>query len=177
VIVWPDLVVAAFALLFALKGWKRGFVAEIGGFVALAAAVWAALLYPGTLDTTAENLLHVGPGSAHVVGMAVFAVLVYAVLMTISSLLSRIAKLPIIGIGNGIGGAAIGVAKVLIVCWAVVYVLLFFPIPRDLRQDLRHSTVVEALAESNGRVDDMVRGTLPWFVKPFAEPLFARHRS
>ena len=65
----------------------------------------------------------------------------------------------------------------LIVSWAVVYVVLFFPIPRDLRHDLRQSTVVAALAEQNARVDDFFRGTLPWFVKPFAEPLFARHRS
>jgi uncharacterized membrane protein required for colicin V production len=177
VIVWPDLVIAAFALLFALKGWKRGFVAEIGGFVALAAAVWAAIVYPGSLDKTMESTLHLGPGSAHVAGMAVFAVLVYVVLMVISSLLSRIANLPIIGIGNGLGGAAIGVCKVLLFAWAVVYVVLFFPIPRDLREDLRHSSVISMLSEPNNRVDGYVKGALPWFVKPFAEPLFARHRS
>ncbi|HTW84100.1 MAG TPA: CvpA family protein [Candidatus Sulfotelmatobacter sp.] len=176
-ITWPDLVVAAFALLFVLKGWKRGFVAEIGGFVALACAVWAALLYRGSLDDLVERTLHLGPGSAHVVGMAAFAVFVYVVLMVLSSVLSRIAKLPVIGIGNSVGGALIGVLKVLLVTWAVVYVVLFFPIPRDLRTDLRHSTVIAALSEHNGQVDGMVKNALPWFVKPFAEPLFARHRS
>ena len=41
-ITWPDLVIGGIALLLALKGWKRGFVTEIGGFIALAAATWAA---------------------------------------------------------------------------------------------------------------------------------------
>lgn len=174
---WPDLVVAAFALLFALKGWKRGFVAEIGGFVALAAAVWAAITYNGALDPWVEHTLHAGPGSAHVIGMAILAVLVYVILMLISSVLSRIAKLPIIGIGNGIGGAIIGVLKVLLATWAIVYIVLFFPIPRDLRLDLRHSVVVASLSDNNRKVDTYVSNALPWFVKPFAEPLFARHRS
>jgi hypothetical protein len=97
--------------------------------------------------------------------------------MVISSMLSRIAKLPVIGIVNGLGGALIGVCKVLLFAWAVVYVTLFFPIPRDLRTDLRHSRLVTMLADQNDRVDGYVKGALPWFVKPFAEPLFARHRS
>ena len=55
-VTWPDLVISAALLVFALKGWKRGFVAEIGGFIALAAAVWAALRYPGVLDDSVHRL-------------------------------------------------------------------------------------------------------------------------
>ena len=117
---WPDLVIVVIALLFALKGWKRGFVAEIGGFIALAAAIWAALIYPGTFDSTIQQLTHLGEGSVHVIGMVSFALLVYVALMVISSMLSRIARLPVIGIGNGIGGALVGVVKALLGAWAVI---------------------------------------------------------
>jgi len=176
VLTWPDLVIGAIALIFALKGWKRGFVAEIGGFIALAAAIWAALRYPGTLDQLITDYTHVGEGSAHVIGMVAFAVIVYIALMVISAVLSTIAKLPVIGIGNGLGGAAVGIAKALLGTWAVLYVALFFPLPNDLRGDLHNSQIVALVTAQNPQIDTIVKGTMPWFVRPFVEPLFLRHR-
>ena len=173
---WPDLVIGGIALLFALKGYKRGFVSEIGGFIALAAAIWAALRYPGTLDDFAKTTLHVGEGSAHVVGMIAFAAAVYVALLAISLALSRIAKLPVIGIGNGVGGAAVGIAKSLVGVWAVLYIALFFPLPSDLRDDLHRSQLVAAVTSQNSTVDGFVTGTMPWFVRPLVKPIFDRHR-
>jgi uncharacterized membrane protein required for colicin V production len=176
VITWPDLVIGGIALLFALKGWKRGFVSEIGGFIALAAAVWAALRYPGTFDADAAKYVHLGDGSAHVVGMIAFAAIVYVALLVISMVLARFAKLPVIGLGNAIGGSAVGIAKALVGVWIVLYVLLFFPLPTDLRGDLHRSSLVGAVTAPNEQVDTVVRGTMPWFVRPLVAPFFARHR-
>jgi uncharacterized membrane protein required for colicin V production len=175
-VTWPDLVIAVIALLFALKGWNRGFVAEIGGFIALAAAIWAALSYPGTFDRTVQQLTNLGAGSAHVIGMVAFALIVYVALMVISAVLSRIARLPVIGIGNGIGGALVGVVKALLGTWAVVYVALFFPLTRDLRADLHNSQVVAFVSQDNAQIDAYMRSTMPWWVRPLVSPLFARHR-
>ena len=173
---WPDLVIGAIALLFALKGWKRGFVKEIGGFIALAAAIWAALHYPGTLDGVMHDYFHVSPGSAHVAGMVTFAVLVYVALLAISVVLAGIARLPVIGLGNALGGAAIGVIKALVGTWAVLYVALFFPLTTDLRNDLRGSQIVALVTSENPQIDGLVKNTMPWFVRPLVQPLFARHR-
>ncbi|MDP9106160.1 MAG: CvpA family protein [Candidatus Eremiobacteraeota bacterium] len=173
---WPDLVIGFIALLFGLKGWKRGFVAEIGGFIALAAAIWAAIHYPGTFDAFFRDVVHIGEGSAHVVGMVVFALAVYVALMVISSVLSRIAKLPVIGLGNGLGGALIGIAKSLVGVWVVLYVLLFFPLTRDIRADFHNSTLVGLVTAENPQIDGMLQATMPWFVRPLVAPLFARHR-
>lgn len=173
---WPDLVIAAIALVFALKGWKRGFVNEIGGFVALVAAVWAALRYPGSLDAFARGVLHLGYGSAHVVGMLLFAAVVYVALLVVSAALSRVARLPVIGLGNAAGGAAVGVIKALAGTWIVLYVMLFFPLSRDLRADLHRSVLVGSVTAENPAVDRVVEGTMPWFVRPLVRPLFANHR-
>ncbi len=173
---WPDLVIGFIALLFALKGWKRGFVAEIGGFIALAAAIYAAIRYPGTFDTFLRDAMHLGDGSAHIVGMVVFALTVYIALLVISSVLSRIAKLPVIGLGNGLGGALVGVTKALVGVWVVLYVLLFFPLTRDIRGDLHNSTAVAFVTQENPQIDAFLRGTMPWFVRPLVAPLFSRHR-
>lgn len=173
---WPDVVILFIALLFALKGWKRGFVAEIGGFIALAASIWAALHYPGTLDPLMSDFFHLGDGSAHVAGMVTFAIIVYVALLVISGVLSRIAKLPVIGLGNGAGGAAVGVIKALVGVWAVLYVVLFFPLNRDLRGDLHRSSLVALVTQQNPQIDGFVKGTMPWFVRPLVTPLFDRHR-
>jgi uncharacterized membrane protein required for colicin V production len=175
-VTWPDLVIAAIALLFAMKGWKRGFVAEIGGFIALWAAIWAALHYPGVLDQPARDYVHVNAGSAHVVGMIAFALIVYVALLAISAILSGIAKLPVIGLGNALGGAAIGIVKAAVGVWVVLYVLLFFPLTNDLRTDLHNSQLVTIVTAENPYIDGVVKNTMPWFVRPLVQPIFARHR-
>lgn len=173
---WPDLVIGAIALLFALKGWKRGFVKEIGGFIALSAAIWAAINYPGTFDGAVRAFTHLGEGSAHVIGMVSFAVIVYIALMVISSVLGSIARLPVIGLGNALAGAAIGIVKAVLGTWAVLYVALFFPIPQDVRTDLHNSQLVALVTSENPYVDTIVKNTMPWFVRPFVAPLFTHHR-
>jgi hypothetical protein len=108
--------------------------------------------------------------------MAMFAIAVYIVLMLVSATLSRVARLPVIGLGNALGGAAIGVVKAVLGLWVVLYVALFFPLSPDLRGDLHASRLVAYITQDNGRVDALVKGTLPWFVRPFAQPFFNRHR-
>jgi uncharacterized membrane protein required for colicin V production len=173
---WPDVVIVGIALIAALKGFKRGFVAELGGTLALAAAVIAGFLYNGVLDQLIESIMHVGVGSSHVIGLIAFALLVYAVFMGASLLLGTIAKLPILGIGNSIGGAGVGIVKAAVGLWAVLYICLFFPLTPDLRADFHRSPLVVMLASPNEQLDGTIRGNMPWFAKPFAQPFFNRHR-
>ena len=176
-VTWPDLVIGAIVLIFALKGWKRGFVAEIGGFIALVAAIWSAFQYRGALDEPVQRYLGVKPDSAHVVGMIVFAGIVYVVLLVLSGVLSRVARLPIIGVGNAAGGAVIGAIKGAVGVWAILYVVLFFPLTRDLRGDLHASRLVALETSPNRQIDGILKTTMPWYVRTLTIPLFARHHA
>ncbi len=173
---WPDLVIGGLALMFALKGWKRGFVSELAGAVAAFVAIVAAIRYPGSLDDLAQRYAHASAGAAHVVGMVVFAVAVYAAVMAVAWIFSRFAKLPVISFGNAIGGVLVGLTKAFVGAWAVLYVALFFPLTHDIRTDLRRSTMVGIVTQPNRTVDGLMRGALPSFVKPFADPIFTNHR-
>lgn len=175
-ITWPDIVLAAFALIAALRGWKRGFVGELGGFVALAAGLWMGYRYDGSYDKTIAAITHLGTGSAHVVGMAASAFLVYFVLLAASLLLGRIAKLPVLGTGNAIAGGALGVVKAALVSWAILYVALFFPLTPDVRSDLRRSQLVAIVTQPNARLDVVLEQQMPDFLRPIIDPLFSRHR-
>jgi uncharacterized membrane protein required for colicin V production len=176
-LVWPDIVIGGIALLFALKGWKRGFVSELGGAVALFLAIVAAFYYPGNLDDFAEAISHTGTGSAHVIGLVLFCVIVYVLTMGLAWLLGRVAKLPVITWGNSALGAVVGICKGLVGAWVVLYLILFFPLASDVRHDLHESTLVQIVTQPNERLDGVLRGTMPWFVKPFVGPIFDRHRA
>jgi uncharacterized membrane protein required for colicin V production len=173
---WPDIVIGGFALFGALKGFKRGLVSELAGALALFVAVVAAIRYPGSLDDLAQRYVHAEAGTAHILGMVVFALAAYAAVMALAWMVGRFAKLPIISLGNSFGGAAVGLAKALVAAWAVLYIALFFPIANGLRADLKRSTMVAIVTAPNAAVDDFMRASLPGFVKPYADPIFTNHR-
>lgn len=173
--VWPDLLIGAILLIAAVKGWRRGFVAELGGAVAFFAALATPWRYNGSADGWIAGIVHLGPGSAHVVGMFLTGLLTYAIIIAIAWLLSGIAKLPVIGIGNGIGGAMIGFLKGAVLCWLVLYLALFFPLSPDLRSDLHRSQLVHALVQPDDRIDHAILATMPWFARPFLRPYFRLH--
>ena len=173
---WPDLVIAAVLLIAALKGFKRGFIMELAGAFAVVLSLVVPWFYNGAFDRTIGETLHVGPGSAHVVAMFAVGIATYAAVLIIARVLSAVAKLPILGIGNAFGGAAIGLLKGFVLLWIVLYVALFFPLSRDLRADLHRSVLAGVIAMPNGYVDDALSAALPPFARPLTDPIFARHR-
>lgn len=174
---WPDLVIGGITLFFAIKGFRNGFVAELAGTIALIIALIAAFWYPGVFDNAVHALTGLTSGSAHMLGLVLWAILAYAVVMFVAWLLGRIARLPVIGIANGIGGALLGGGKVLLGAWAVLYVLLFLPLPNDLRADLHRSSLVQLVTAPDEQIDATLRGALPWFVRPFMGPIFDHHKA
>lgn len=173
---WPDLVIILIAIIFAVKGWRRGFILEIGGFIALVAAVGAAIGYPGIFDAFTRDLFNISEGSAHIVGMLAFAILVYVTLMVLSAVLSRFAKLPVFNVVDAVGGAAVGVVKSVVGVWIVLYFVLFMPLATDVRGDLKRSGFVALISQADKPVDDVVKSNIPWFMRPMTQPLFDRHK-
>lgn len=172
---WPDLIIGGITIFFAVRGFQKGFVSELAGAVAVFVAIVAAFRYTGAFDGTVTGLTGLTAGSAHAVGLLIFAIIAYAVVMLIAYLLGRIAKLPMLGLVNGVMGAIIGACKALFGAFIVLYAVLFLPIPSDLRHDLHRSALVALVTQPDAAVDDAVTGLMPWFVRPLLGPFFARH--
>lgn len=172
---WPDLIIGGITVFFAIRGFGKGFVSELAGAVAVFVAVVAAFQYNGAFDGIVTTLTGLTHGSAHAVGLLAFAIMAYAFVMLIAWLLGRIAHLPAIGLVNGILGAALGACKALFGAFLVLYIVLFFPLPNDLRRDLHRSALVSLVTQPDASVDEAVRGLMPWFVRPLANPFFGRH--
>jgi membrane protein required for colicin V production len=176
-IAWPDILIGGLLFIALLKGYKRGFVMELSGAIALAASLITPWFYGGIFDKPLQRWLHLGPGSTHVAGMFAVGIATYIAVMLVARALNMVAKLPVLGLGNALAGGAIGVAKAAVALWLLLYVALFFPLSGDIRADLHRSMLVRVLTQPNQRVDDAIIATLPSFVRPFAQPVFARHRA
>ena len=175
-VVWPDILIGAILIVALLKGYKRGFVMELAGAIALVLSFITPWFYGGVFDKPLQQWVHLGPGSAHVVGMFAVGVLTYVAIMLLARAVNIVAKLPVLGLGNALAGGAIGVLKAAAAIWVVLYVALFFPLTRDIRADLHRSVLVQVITQPNTRVDDAIVSTLPAFARPVLLPVFARHR-
>ena len=173
---WPDILIAFILLIGALKGFKRGLVSEIGGFIAIVVAFWSALHYNGAFDSLVASFTGATPGSAHVIAMVAFAILIYIVMLALSVALSVFAHLPVLGFANNILGVPVGIVKAAVLVWAVIYVALFFPLPSDVRADLHHSPLVGLATQPNAQVDAAIVSTMPWFARPFVQGFLKSHR-
>jgi len=173
---WPDILIVAILIIGALKGYKRGLVSEIGGFIAIVLAFWSALHYNGAFDSWVQSLTKTTSGSAHVIGMIAFGIAIYLVLLALSLALGIFVKLPFIGIADNILGIPVGIVKAAVLVWAVIYIALFFPLSADVRADLRQSSLVHVATQPNDKIDAAVISTMPWFARPFVASFLKSHR-
>lgn len=172
---WPDVVIVIVLAIAILKGYSRGFVTELGGAVAVTAALVTPWFYGGNFDAQISRLTNLGPGSAHVVGMFATGLGTYVLILIVARLLGTIAKLPLLGLGNALGGAVIGFAKGAVLLWLVLFIALFFPLSPDIRDGLHQSRLAPYLVTYDAPLDDAILSTIPWFARPFAIPYFRRH--
>ena len=157
------------------KGYSRGFVSELGGAVAVTAALATPWFYNGSFDAQIGRLFKVGPGSAHVIGMFATGILTYVFILIVARALGTVAKLPLLGLGNAIGGAIVGFAKGAILLWLLLFVALFFPLSADIRASLDRSRLAPYLVIYDAQIDDALLSRIPWFARPFVMPYFKRH--
>jgi uncharacterized membrane protein required for colicin V production len=172
---WPDAVIIIVLAIATFKGYSRGFVAELGGAVAVTAALITPWFYNGSFDRQIEGITKLGPGSAHVIGMFCTGLATYALVLLAARLLGAIAKLPVLGLGNKLAGALVGFAKGAILLWLVLFVALFFPLSPDIRDGLHQSRLAPYLVIYDAPIDDAMLSTIPWFARPFVMPYFRRH--
>ena len=172
---WPDAVIVVILALATFKGFRRGFVSELGGLAALAAAIVAPFYYNGVADAQIQSYTKLDAGQAHITGMVLTALFAYAVVLAVASLLQRIARLPVLGTGNALAGAVAGCAKGAILIWIVLFVALLFPLTPSIRDSLKASRLVPYFTSFDDPAARALESVTPPFLRPLLDPLFGRH--
>jgi membrane protein required for colicin V production len=170
---WPDIVIVVVLALAVIKGFIRGFVSEVGGVVAVAAAFAAAFYYNGILDDAIAQTFKADRGIAHMLGVVATGVVVYVVILLFFFILRQFTKLPGLGTLNALGGMVAAAMKGVVLLWVALFVALLFPLSHQVRADLRRSQLVEILAHENPQIDSAVLARLPDFAKPYVKPVLA----
>jgi uncharacterized membrane protein required for colicin V production len=173
---WPDIAIAAVLMIAVLKGYKRGFIMEISGMVALALSLITPWLYNGAFDDALARAAHLGSGSAHVIAMFAVGAATYLAVLLLARALSSVRHVPVLGVGNALSGAIVGFLKGAVFLWVIIYIALFFPLTRDVRADLHRSRLVSYVTAPNTIVDRKIIASIPWFARPYVQPVFDRHR-
>ena len=172
---WADIFILLIVAIMAARGFERGLIREIAGFVALAAALIVPWYYSGALDEPIAGSLRVELPVAHVIALAGCAAIAYAVVLLVAAYLGRIKKMPVLGLGNAVAGAVAGLVKGVIFVWIVLFVALFFPLSPGIRASLHGSHIATYLMSYNRPIDASIEATIPPWTLPLLQPYFKRH--
>lgn len=168
----PDAIVVLVLVVGALKGFARGFVAELGGIAAIVVGLIAPWHYNGAADAQIRALTKLPAASAHVAGMVGTGIAAYVIVLIVVSILARIAKLPLLGTGNALAGAVVGALKGAALIWIALFVLTLFPLAPNVRTSLKQSHFVWYFTMFDAPIDAAVVKAVPSFARPLISPLF-----
>lgn len=174
-VAWADVAIFAVLALTTARGYWRGFIGELAGIVALAAALIVPFYYNGILDDPIHNVTGAAPPIAHIAGMGISSVFAYLAIVIVASIFGRIKKVPVLGFGDALAGAAIGLLKGAAFIWVALFIALFFPLNKPIRDSLHKSYLATAIVADDATIDRAVQGAIPTFVLPWVAPFFKRH--
>lgn len=172
---WADIVIFVVLAFTTYRGYSRGFISELAGIVALVAALAVPWYYNGVLDEPIHGATGIATPIAHLVGMAISGIAAYIIVLVVANVLGRVKKIPLLGFGNALGGAAVGFLKGAILVWLVLFIALFFPLTVPIRSSLHQAKIAPYFVTYDATIDRAVESAIPSFVLPFVMPLFRRH--
>ena len=140
-----DWLIAAATLLFALNGYVRGFVV---GALSLAGFVVGAIV--GT--RIADALLSAGAASPYAPLFGLLGALTAGAILatgmgSVGMRLRGVMRLPLLGLLDGLGGAALGAAVALCVAWVLGVIVVSLPNSGTLGADVEGSQILRRLDE------------------------------
>lgn len=121
-----DAAICLVAALFALAGYRRGLLLELGSVAGFFAGMAVASAYWFSLATALHRWL-ANETAAAVAAFVILFALGYVVVILVASVLGRLARLLLLGWLDGLGGAAVGLIKAAFVLELALLLLARLP--------------------------------------------------
>jgi len=147
-----DVALAVLLLLFAVRGFVRGFFRELFGFAAILAGVAASLLYTERVALEIAPFVALADQLRHAVAFVGIFVVVHSVLNLIGFVLERLTFNIVLRTASRLGGAGFGAAKGAAILAFVLLFLHLFPVDENLDRKLMNSEVARNLSAVAGAV-------------------------
>lgn len=121
-----DIIILIPLLWAAFMGFKKGFIIELAGIIALLFGIYGAI---GFSDLTADKLTRLTNIQSQYIPIIAFVITFIAVVAAvffIAKLLERIVKIAALGVVNRIAGSVFSVTKVILILSALFFVIKAF---------------------------------------------------
>jgi hypothetical protein len=161
-------------------GWRAGLIAEffdLGSLaVGLVVAFWLWSLLAGGLPPTWP----LSDAERRLMAFWLVFLFVYAGMRVIGWVVDKrrhvFRDLPAAKWIGGIGGGLIAIAKILVTFFVILYLVLFLPIDRQLRETLRQSPIAIRLDALFPPINDAFINLTPRLVRTVVRPIMNAHR-
>jgi membrane protein required for colicin V production len=121
-----DILIIIFILGVTVSGYSRGFILELASLVALAAGIWAALLFSPLAEDLLKSSFNLPEKYLPAIGFLVTFVVVSLAITLIGWLVSKIVDLTPLGFLNKLFGALLGVAKGILLASLILFIISTF---------------------------------------------------
>jgi membrane protein required for colicin V production len=173
---WVDILVALTLLAAFWGGYRNGLVREVIGLAAVVLAWLAATAFASAATDWISAQWTVAPAVARVAAFWAVFLLAFVAVRALGWLLERVTKLPVISIVSGIGGGLVSGIKALVLLWAILFVALFFPMDKEVREALRQSPSATLIESFDGPVVAAIDAALPKVTRPVWHIVMKKHR-
>ena len=118
-----DYVILAILLLFAIRGYLKGFIVGLATVAALILGIWAALHFSNFLDATLAEHLHPSRKWLPILSFSLTFLLVVLGVMLTAKITEKFVDMVGMGFFNHLGGALLGIAKGAILAGVLLFIL------------------------------------------------------
>jgi membrane protein required for colicin V production len=142
-----DFIILAIVLLFAILGFRKGFIISLATFAALLLGIWAAVNFSGRLDALLLQYLKPSATWLPILSFSLMFLLVVGVVLLVAKGIEKVVSVIGLGLVNRIGGAILGLVKGVILVSMLIYIISIVDPkekwlkPEDKKQSLIYSRI------------------------------------
>ncbi|MFZ4706267.1 MAG: CvpA family protein [Bacteroidales bacterium] len=119
-----DIILAVFLLLFAIGGFRKGFIIGLATLAGLFLGIWAAVHFSGYAGHILKDVVHLHTTHLAMVSFIFTFLAVLILVFLLGKSLTSVVKIIALGFLNRIAGALFGIAKGCLVLSAFLYMLV-----------------------------------------------------
>ena len=144
-----DIILIILTAWAAISGFRKGFVMQLFGLLALFVGIFCAYQLSDTLASLVHKMIAVDKTSIAILLFAITLIAVWAIILALGKMLEKVLKIAALGFINRLFGVIFSVAKAGFIIGVVVIIISYFNLNRyePIGNDLAKSKLYEPLKQ------------------------------
>ena len=156
-----DIIILIILAFSVLRGLFRGLIRAVFDIMAFVFAIWLGVLWYRDLSLYLTNFMKLPGNIIYTIAFVLIFVGVYLATTFAGGFLHKIVGRGILGPLNLTGGAAIGLAKGILIILVILQIAVLFPLPKEAASHINSSKGVQALMPGLEYTSRIIFGIVP----------------